>query len=145
MKNKSTKPQKDIDKASKKAEAERLRRARKAETERLRRAQKAASVDAKRQVSAKKEAVKRERQRTKEAVRQEKAKIAVERQKKRAAVYAKFRVKLKNNKAGFEYKSFGLIPRVELAVKGDKTSVVTRLAAAGVKVTDIRFSDGVSL
>ncbi len=145
MKNKSgVKPQ-SAEKASKKAEAERQRRVDKAEAEKLRRAKKAASEDAKRLAAAKRQAQQRERQRVKETVRQEKAKITAERQKKRAAMYAKIRVKLKNNKAGFEYKSFGLIPRVELAVKGDKTSVVTRLAAADVKVADIRFSDGETL
>lgn len=145
MKNKSgVKPQ-SVEKANKKAEAERLRRAKQAETERLRRAKKADRENNKRQAAARREATKRERQRVKESVRQEKVKKAAERQKKRAAMYSKIRVKLKNNKAGFEYRSFGLIPRVELAVKGDKTSVVTRLAAAGVKVTDIRFSDGETL
>lgn len=145
MKNKSGVKTHSAQNAHKKAQAEKLRREEKAEAERLRRAKKAASENAKRQVAARREAEKRERLHVKETVRQEKVKKAAKRQKKRAAMYAKFRVKLKNNRAGFEYKSFGLIPRVELAVKGDETSVVTRLAAAGVKVTDIRFSDGETL
>ena len=145
MKNKSgIKPQ-NAEKANKNVEVERLRRAQKLEAERLRRAKKAESDNAKRRAAAQRDAVKRERQRVRETVRQEKAKIAAERQKKRADLYSKIRVKLKNNKAGFEYKAFGVIPRVELAVKGDKTSVVTRLVAAGVKVTDVRFSDGETL
>ncbi|MDE5593315.1 MAG: sporulation protein YqfD, partial [Clostridiales bacterium] len=145
MKNKSgVKPQ-SAEKANRKAEAERQRRAQKVEAERLHRAKKVENDNQKRQAAAKREAIKRERQRVKEAVQQEKAKIAAERQKKRALAYAKIRAKLKNNRAGFKYDQFGLIPRVELAVKGDKTSVVTRLSASGVKVTDIRFSDGETL
>ncbi|MDE6029536.1 MAG: sporulation protein YqfD [Clostridiales bacterium] len=163
MKNKSAVKPQTADKASKKVEAERLRNAQKAEAarlrkakkaktemqkseaERLRRAKKVESDEQKRQIAARRKAEKRERMRAKEIVRQEKAKLAAERQKKRAVLYSKIRVKLKNNSAGFERKQYGLIPRVELAVKGDKTSVITRLAAADIKVTDVRFSGGETL
>lgn len=108
-------------------------------------AEKKAKVEAKQRNAAKKLAEKRERQRVVEQRNAEKAKIAEERRKRRKAVYTKIGAKLKNKKVGFDYKNFGLFPCVELAVKGDKTSAVVRLSAAGIKVTDVKFSGGETL
>ena len=106
---------------------------------------KKAKQEAKRLAAEKQRALKREKKRAKEIRMQEKAKVAAERQKKRKEIYTKIGAKLKNRKAGFDYKGLGLLPRVELAVKGDKTSSVVRLSAAGIKVTDVRFSGGETL
>lgn len=108
-------------------------------------AKKAADKAAREAARKVKLAEKRERERIKSELRAEKAKIAAERQKKRIAVYTKIRAKFKNRKSGFDYKNFGFIPRVELAVKGDRSSVVLRLSATGIKVTDVRFIGGETL
>ncbi|MDE7163882.1 MAG: sporulation protein YqfD, partial [Clostridiales bacterium] len=92
-----------------------------------------------------KQAVKREKERIKADIAAKKAKAAAERQKKRAAVYTKIRGKLRNRKAGFDYSGFGILPRVELAVKGDRTSAVVRLSASGINVSDVRFAGGETL
>lgn len=67
--------------------------------------------------------------------------LAAARLEKRKAVYAVIKSKLKNRPDGFDYSNYGILPRVELSVYGDKTSVASRLSAAGITVCDLR-SDG---
>lgn len=121
------------------------KRLKKAQSVERRNAKKAAAKNTKQTEIAKKAAVKREKARIQAEVRAKKAQRAEERQKKRLAVYTKIRLKLKNRKSGFDYNGFGLIPRVELAVKGDRTSVVVRLSSAGISVTDISYAAGETL
>ena len=85
-----------------------------------------------------------ERKRVKADLRAKRLQKSAERAKRRAAISAKVRNKLRNSKAGFEYNG-GFIPRVELAVKGDRTSAVVRLSAVGISVSDIRFDGGETL
>ncbi len=88
---------------------------------------------------AKQRAIKAQR---KKELREEKDRLAEVKRKKRLAVYSKIKSKLKNPKAGFGYSNFGLLPRVELGIRGDKTSIASRLAAAGINVSDICVSNG---
>lgn len=86
-----------------------------------------------------------ERQAEADKIREAKRRAAELRLKKRLAVYAVIKSKLKNNRAGFDYKNFGFVPRVELAVSGDATAVSSRLAAAGIAVYDMRSVNGETL
>lgn len=74
-----------------------------------------------------------------------KAEVAEAKRKKRKAVYVKIRQKLNNRAEGFDHRNSGILPRVELSVRGDRTSVATGLAAAGVTLRDIKCASGETL
>ena len=50
--------------------------------------------------------------------------------------------KLRNRSSGFGYRNYGILPRVELIVGGDCTSVMTRLSASGINAADVVRVDG---
>lgn len=77
-----------------------------------------------------------------ERLRAAKAAAQAERYKRRKAFYKKLRGKLGNPEAGFDYCNYGVLPRVELSVKGDRTSIAARLAAAGIAFEDMRYERG---
>ena len=82
------------------------------------------------------------RQKAKSDLAREKARVAELRRAERRKLYAKIRKKLNNLPSGFNYRNHGILPRVELIVSGDSTSIVSRLAAAGVSASDIARKDG---
>lgn len=98
---------------------------------------------------AEREHIKREREKARlerDAVKQReyeaRAALRAERLKARKRFYAKLKGKLENNRYGFDYSSYGFLPRVELEADGDMTSVAAKLAAGGVTVSDMRRKDG---
>ncbi len=68
--------------------------------------------------------------------------VAKQKQEKRQKVYAAIKRKLKNGGYAFSYRNYGVIPRVEIEVGGDATTLLSRLAAAGIKVVDAEKSGG---
>ena len=76
--------------------------------------------------------------RERERIYAEKAKLAAIRRAKRKKVYAKIKKVFVNRPSGFNYKNYGFLPRVELKIEGDRTSIATRLAAADINLSDVR-------
>ena len=87
-------------------------------------------------------AMKKEREAERAKLKKAREELAAARLKKRKAVYAVIKSKLKNLPDGFNYRNYGILPRTELAVSGDKTSVAARLSAAGITVSDLRAVGG---
>ncbi|MCH5165701.1 MAG: sporulation protein YqfD [Clostridiales bacterium] len=87
-------------------------------------------------------ALNKARQSEREKIRKIKAERAEKRLKKRLAFYAKIKSRLKNRKGGFDYDNFGVLPRVELIVSGDRTSIIGKLAASDISVGDVRADGG---
>lgn len=87
-------------------------------------------------------AMKKEREAERAKLKKAREELAAARLKKRKAVYAVIKSKLKNLPDGFNYRNYGILPRTELTVGGDKTSVASRLSAAGITVSDLRADGG---
>ncbi len=104
--------------------------ARKKQSDELKRAQKAEREKQKQRLNAEKKKASLERQKVKSELRKS-------RKAARMAFYGKMRKKLANGRYGFDYKNYGFLPRTELTVRGDATSVATRLSAAGIAVVDL--------
>ncbi|MCH5158836.1 MAG: sporulation protein YqfD [Clostridiales bacterium] len=68
--------------------------------------------------------------------------IEARRLEKRKKVYAAVIKRLKHGDYAFSYRNYGVIPRVEIEVKGDVTSVLSRLSSAGIKAVDVKKCDG---
>lgn len=73
-----------------------------------------------------------------------KQKVREQNAARRKQIYAVIRKKLGNLPAGFDYGNFGTLPRVELKISGDSTSIASRLSGNGVAFTDMRQSGGFS-
>ncbi|MCH5351578.1 MAG: sporulation protein YqfD [Clostridiales bacterium] len=137
------------DRAAAEAEKIKLRRekekikseqAAKRKEEKARRAEEAAKRKEEEKKRKAEEAKRREEER---AVIEEKNRIiAARRLERRKTVYAAVIKRLRHGDGAFCYRNYGVLPRVEIEVRGDVTSVLTRLGAAGVKAVDVKKSDG---
>lgn len=148
------------DKRVLRAERDRARRARLDEKRRVSYARAAEKERMRKQHDREREAAREAEKRAKAARIKERAELAAARQKahdellrermrlaeirraKRRAVYTAILSKLRNRPSGFGYRNHGILPRVELSVDGDCTSLVTKLAAAGVCAADITRTGG---
>lgn len=92
---------------------------------------------------------KREREQEKKQIQEQKRKVFEEKEKRRKErflarqkVYRKIKKKLKNDPRAFGYKNYGILPRVELIVRGDGASVAAKFAAADIAMTELNVGSG---
>lgn len=96
----------------------------------------------KRETLLDKKRLKAERERLAAARREEKEKLRAQKANIRKAFYVRVRKKLANPPAGFDAGNCGILPRAELEIDGDGMSAVTKLAAAGYGISDVRIMGG---
>ncbi len=120
------------------AENERLRK----ESERERETVRAARERAKAVQAKERAELAAARKKARDELLRERARLAEIRRAKRRAFYAVVISKLRNRSSGFGYRNYGILPRVELIVGGDCTSVMTRLSASGINAADVVRVDG---
>lgn len=77
-----------------------------------------------------------EREKAREAERKRRTELADLRRKRRIAFYDKIKKKLVNKPDGFDYKSGGFMPKMKIVCAGDGATVLSALAAAGIRVYD---------
>ncbi len=138
--NKNSDKRKDADKAELEA---RMRKQAELRAERERRKQTETANKAERErIKREREKARLERAAVKQKEYEARAALRAERLKARKRFYAKLKSKLENKPYGFDYSGYGVLPRVELEVDGDITSVTVKLASGGVDVRDVRRADG---
>lgn len=109
--------------SAEKLEQIRKSKAKKAESKLRKKAEKIRRAEQKKQA-----AERRKKNKTERTIRHN------ERVKKRSAAFSAFTKKLGNSKNGFDYKSGGILPSVEIEFSGDFTSLACALISNGVKI-----------